>query len=71
MDLFKKYDKEVIDVRNKFAHAKAIEVEGGLVLKGHIKGKNFEFTEESCIKIRQDLINHKRNIEVLKQAILK
>lgn len=69
MDLFKKYYDEVIDVRNKFAHAKAVEVSGRLVLKGHIEGKDFEFTEESCIKIRQDLINHKRNIETLKQAI--
>lgn len=69
LDLFKKYYEEVIDIRNKFAHAKAVEVEGRLVLKGHIEGKDFEFTEESCIKIRQDLINHKRNIEVLKQAI--
>ncbi|MBK7134143.1 MAG: hypothetical protein IPH69_15375 [Bacteroidales bacterium] len=69
LDLFKKYYEEVIDVRNKFAHAKAIEVEGRLVLKGHIEGKDFEFTDESCIKIRQDLINHKRNIETLKQAI--
>lgn len=71
LDLFKKYYEEVIDVRNKFAHAKAVEVEGRLVLKGHIEGKDFEFTEDSCIKIRQDLINHKRNIEVLKQAIIK
>lgn len=71
LDLFKKYYEEVIDVRNKFAHAKAIEVEGRLVLKGHIEGKDFEFTEDSCIKIRQDLINHKRNIEALKQAVFK
>lgn len=71
LDLFKKYYEEVIDIRNKFAHAKAVEVEGRLVLKGHIEGKDFEFTEDSCIKIRQDLINHKRNIEVLKQAIIK
>lgn len=69
LQLFKKYYEEVIDIRNKFAHAKAVEVEGRLVLKGHIEGKDFEFTEEGCIKIRQDLINHKRNIEILKLAI--
>lgn len=69
LDLFKKYYEEVIDIRNKFAHAKAVEVEGRLVLKAHIEGRDFEFTEDSCIKIRQDLINHKRNIEALKQAI--
>lgn len=71
LDLFKKYYEEVIDIRNKFAHAKAVEVEGRLLLKGHIEGKDFEFTEDSCIKIRQDLINHKLNIETLKQAINK
>lgn len=69
LDLFKKYYEEVIDIRNKFAHAKAVESGGRLVLKGHIEGKDFEFTEDSCIKIRQDLINHKRNIEALKKVI--
>ncbi|MBX7042139.1 MAG: hypothetical protein K1X85_04460 [Ignavibacteria bacterium] len=70
LDLFKKYYGEVIDVRNKFAHAKAVEVKGRLVLKGRIDGKDFEFSEENCIKIRQDLINHRRNIESLKAAII-
>lgn len=71
LDLFKKYNEEVIVIRNKFAHAKAVEVDGRLVLKGHIEGKDFEFTEESCIQIRQNLINHKRNIESLKAVIIK
>jgi CheY-like chemotaxis protein len=70
LQLFKKYYEEVIDIRNKFAHAKAVEIEGKLVLKGQIEGKDFEFNEDSCIKIRQNLINHKRNIEALKQVII-
>lgn len=70
LELFKKYKNEVIDIRNKFAHAKAIEVNGKLVLKGKIDGTDYEFTEETCIKIRQDLINHKRNIEQLKRALI-
>ncbi len=68
----KDYGKEVIDIRNKFAHAKAESNQQGiLVLKGQFGQESFEFTEESCIKIRQDLINHKRNIETLKQSINK
>jgi len=70
-DLFKKYYEEVIEIRNKFAHAKAIEIKGKLVLKGQIEGKDFEFNEESCIAIRQNLIKHKKNIEVLKNVICK
>jgi hypothetical protein len=70
LDNNKSYQDEVIDIRNKFAHAKAIVVEGRLVLKGQIEGKDFEFNEDSCIKIRQNLINHKRNIEALKQVII-
>ena len=70
LDNNKSYQDEVIDIRNKFAHAKAIEVEGRLVLKGQIEGKDFEFNEESCIKVRQNLIRHKRNIEALKQFII-
>ncbi len=69
LDLFKKYNEDVIQVRNKFAHAKAVEIGGKLVLKGHIEGTNFEFSEESCITIRQNLIKHKNNIETLKQLL--
>jgi len=70
LDKFKKYFDEVIDIRNKFAHAKAVEANGRIVLKGILAGRDFEFTEESCITIRQNLINHKRNIQALKQAIV-
>lgn len=67
LDLFKKYGQEVISVRNKFAHAKAIDEDGTLKLKGQVEGQDFEFTEQSCVEIRKNLIAHKRNIEILKQ----
>lgn len=69
LDLFKKYGHDVISVRNKFAHSKAIDDNGTLKLKGQIEGQDFEFTEESCVEIRKNLINHKRNIEELKRTL--
>lgn len=69
LDLFKKYGNEVIAVRNKFAHAKAFDDNGTLKLKGQVEGQDFEFTEESCVEIRKNLIAHKRNIETLRQAL--
>lgn len=69
LELFKEYYKEVIKIRNQFAHAKAIEDNGALKLKGQIEGEDFEFTEDSCVEIRRNLINHKRNIEALKNIL--
>lgn len=69
LDSNKTYQTQVIDIRNKFAHAKAIEDKGTLKLKGQIEGEDFEFTEDSCVEIRRNLINHKRNIEILKNII--
>lgn len=65
----KSYGKEVIDIRNKFAHAKSELVNGKLVLKGLYGKEDFEFDLDSCIKIRHSLINHKRNIENLKEVL--
>lgn len=70
LDINRSYQDEVIGIRNKFAHAKAIEIDGRLVLKGQLDGKDFEFNEHSCIMIRQNLITHKRNIEALKHIII-
>lgn len=69
LDSNSSYQVQVIDIRNKFAHAKAIDDKGTLKLKGQIEGKDFEFTEDSCVEIRKNLINHKRNIEALKRFL--
>lgn len=71
LDSNKTYQAQVIDVRNKFAHAKAIDDNGTLKLKGQIEGQDFEFTEASCVEIRKNLIEHKRNIENLKNLLNK
>lgn len=66
LDSNKTYQTQVIDIRNKFAHAKAIKDNGTLKLKGQIEGEDFEFTEDSCVEIRRNLINHRRNVYALK-----
>lgn len=48
------YNKEVIKVRNVFAHAKEIKQDGKTILKG----SNDEFDYDSCIKIRRDLLKY-------------
>ncbi|MCA0959721.1 hypothetical protein LCL86_11740 [Muricauda ruestringensis] len=69
LDGNKTYQTQVIDIRNKFAHAKAIDDNGILKLKGQIEGQDFEFTEDSCVEIRKNLINHKRSIESLRNIL--
>ncbi|SHJ76741.1 response regulator [Pseudozobellia thermophila] len=69
LDKNKTYQTQVIDIRNKFAHAKAFDDKGTLKLKGQIEGQDFEFTEASCVEIRRNLIDHKRNIEKLKKFL--
>ena len=65
----KTYNDEVIAIRNKFAHAKAEEVDGKTVLKGQFGKEDFEYDLDACVKIRTDLIGHKRNIERLKNIL--
>lgn len=69
LDNNKTYQTQVIDIRNKFAHAKAIDDKGIMKLKGQVEGEDFEFTELSCVVIRKNLIAHKRNIDALKQIL--
>lgn len=63
----KKYSDEVIDVRNKFAHAKAVKDNGVIVLKGQVEGDDFEFTSESCIDVRKKIIQHRKHFVAIKQ----
>ncbi len=69
LELFKRYKGEVIEIRNKFAHAKAIDDNGTQKLVGQFGQDGFEFTVESCAEIRKNLIAHKRNIETLRQTL--
>ena len=64
--LFKEYYKDVISIRNKFAHARALSKEGKMYLAGFgPEGDAFEFDEAQCISIRKKLINHRNNFNKL------
>ena len=59
------YQQEVIEIRNKFAHAKEENVDGKKYLKGQHNKADFQFDSDACIKIRKDIIQHKLNFDVL------
>ena len=71
LEFNKTYNVDVIDIRNKFAHAKAEEKDGKLVLKGQFEKDDFEFDPDACIQIRKKPIGHKRSIESLKEILEK
>jgi len=65
-DLFKEYNNDVIIIRNKFAHARAIQIDNQTYLSGFgADGKPFQFNEDQCIEIRKKLIEHRDNLNVL------
>jgi hypothetical protein len=62
-----RYQDDVIQIRNKFAHAQVIVKDDGKeVLKALIGNEHFEFDHESFKKIREDLINHRNSLLKLK-----
>lgn len=70
LDLNRTYQDEVIEIRNKFAHAKAImDGHDVVALMAQRGGDEFEFTVQSCIEIRSNLIKHKSNFERLKKIL--
>ncbi len=63
-----KYQDDVIEIRNKFAHAQVITKDDGKeVLKAFIGEKHFEFDEDCFKKIREDLIKHRNALLKLKE----
>ncbi|AUD02164.1 response regulator [Spirosoma pollinicola] len=56
------YSKEVIKIRNVFAHAKEVKEAG----KTTLKGSNEEFDYERCIEIRRTLIKYSDLFELVK-----
>jgi CheY-like chemotaxis protein len=70
LSLFKKYNEDVIKIRNKFAHVKSyINDKNKTVLRGQLENEDYEFDEAKCIEIRKKLILHKQNIDKLKNIL--
>ena len=63
----KTYSKEVIAIRNKFAHAKAIIKDDVIYLSGFgPDGETFLCDDTQCIAIRKNLIQHRNNFDALR-----
>lgn len=63
------YFNQVIDVRNKFAHSKAKQKEGKMVLIGQFGKEDFQFDSDQCIGIRKSIIEHRSNFKELLEYI--
>lgn len=63
------YFDQVIDIRNKFAHSKAKQKEGKMVLIGQFGKEDFQFDSDQCITIRKDIISHRLNFKELLEHI--
>jgi hypothetical protein len=59
------YFDDVIDVRNKFAHAKSVEDGGRTVLLAQIGKEDFVYDDDKFVSIRKNLKNHRDNFDRL------
>ncbi|MFT3823999.1 MAG: hypothetical protein QM731_08760 [Chitinophagaceae bacterium] len=72
LKLNKAYQSEVIEIRNKFAHAKVLtNDEGKEFLKAQSGKDNYEFDEAKFKQIRLDLKKHRESLEKLIEHIKK
>lgn len=65
------YKKEIIKIRNDFAHAKLEEEkdENGKVIRKYFKKGDVTFDQKYCKTIRANIIKHKRNLKTLKNKL--
>jgi len=71
-DIFKRYDDEIIKIRNTLAHVHEEVVAGKTVLKSKIRGYDtFTFSHKEFEDIRKSLIFHTDNIKDLNSEICK
>lgn len=60
---FESYNKEVISIRNNFAHVKQSIENGEKVLISHVTGKKEVFNDKRCVEIRKSLIYYREVLE--------
>ena len=63
------YEKEIILIRNKFAHAELIDDAERQYFRD--KKNGLDFNEDFCQKVRKDLLKHKGNIDNLNSELKK
>lgn len=63
------YEKEIILIRNKFAHAELIDDGERQYFRDRKNG--LDFNEDFCKKVREDLLKHKGNIDSLNLEMVK
>lgn len=65
------YKKEIINIRNDFAHATLEEEKDatGKVIRKYFKKGDITFDKEYCITIRANIIKHKENLKNLKETL--
>lgn len=63
LEVNKEYSKEVINIRNKFAHSKSEEKDGKMVLKAQLGQEDFEYDDAKFVEIRTNLKKHRKNFE--------
>jgi CheY-like chemotaxis protein len=61
------YEKEIILIRNKFAHAELIDDGERQYFRDRKNG--LDFNEDFCKKVREDLLKHKENIDSLNSEL--
>ena len=69
--LLPKNKKEIINIRNDFAHAKLEEEKdsNGSIVRKYFKKCDITFGQEYCKTIRKNIVKHKKNLEMLKNKI--
>lgn len=68
-DFSTEYDTEINSIRNKFAHAVLEKDDNGREFFKY-KEEGINFDKKFCKKIREDIIKHKNNLDLLKQKLL-
>ncbi|MFC4779647.1 hypothetical protein ACFO9Q_22940 [Paenibacillus sp. GCM10023252] len=68
-DILQAYKTEILDVRNALAHSEVIIVDNKKVIRSHVNKKEVTFDEDTCKKIRRDLIKHTGNLKNLSEKI--
>lgn len=68
LEINKEYNVEVIDVRNKFAHAQVLTLDNGKeVLKSQYEDNHYEFDDVKFKEIRESLLKHREALTKLKE----